>query len=246
MINDSELKSVMYYFHERMDSFDIESHFRIYYRDAMSDLLLVDKRATIDFIKNLTDEKLLVTVTTTLSGSMIYRFPCQEILKVCKEQIDKYPDSPLRAIYLYDYESAVSKLEDNKLCDKKQRTYLNMTFYNYTERNLKFLLSNGFNVNIEHIYPNGVRVGSVSNHPDISKRMESGMTWFPKTWKAVDLYAAVKYVHKQNKAIFNDLPENSEVSAIFRGVKVVIRKNTREVSRFWEFDVSDVFPDKNQ
>lgn len=51
------------------------------------------------------------------------------------------------------------------------------------EENIRELKNRGIDYKITKEYPNGVRVGNVSNHQDKRKRELNKQMWFPKNWK---------------------------------------------------------------
>lgn len=53
--------------------------------------------------------------------------------------------------------------------------------------NIGLLKENGFEVNIEKIYPNGVRVGNVLRDKSGSKSTGSRQYCFSVSWKTVDI-----------------------------------------------------------
>lgn len=240
----SKLNHSIEYFMERINTLPSNSDFSEYYTNAIHDLLMVDELATLTYIKNLKNIYALNYIMPCLRVQLIYRFPTKRLLKVCREQIDRCTDSYLRDRYIEEYEDAAEYLQWLRQDKIKTQNYLNMMVHNHTERNLRYLRSQGFEVNIECIYTNGVRLGSVPMHPD--EQCRKNMTWFPTSWKLRDLDKAVQFVYKQHKSIFADLADESEVSASFKGVKVVIRKSTRHTPRYWQYDIGSVFPDKQQ
>ncbi|MBC1980597.1 hypothetical protein HCA57_05510 [Listeria welshimeri] len=60
--------------------------------------------------------------------------------------------------------------------------------------NIDFLRKNGIEVNIEKIYPNGVRAGNVPSHKTPSKRTGTGQSWFPENWTTKDIESAGQQV----------------------------------------------------
>ncbi|MDE1480700.1 EndoU domain-containing protein, partial [Xenorhabdus bovienii] len=52
----------------------------------------------------------------------------------------------------------------------------------------------GIAYNIEHTYPNGVRVGNIPSHPSKGKRTGTGQSWFPEHWSDADIKHAGKTV----------------------------------------------------
>ena len=85
-------------------------------------------------------------------------------------------------------------------------------------------------------YPNGVRVGYVSDHGNKKKRDGIGQSWFPKEWKANDIKHAGEHVAslKANRNISN----GEKMYGNWKGVRVVVIKTNGKIAT--------VFPDSNQ
>ncbi|WP_088825963.1 EndoU domain-containing protein [Listeria goaensis] len=63
--------------------------------------------------------------------------------------------------------------------------------------NIDFLKENGFEVNIEKIYSNGVRTGNVPDHKVKAKRTGNNQSWFPENWINKDIESAGQHVASQ-------------------------------------------------
>ena len=94
----------------------------------------------------------------------------------------------------------------------------------------------GINYNIAKTYPNGVRVSSIPNHKERSKREGIGQSWFPKSWSDKDIRRAGEHVAglKGNRRVSDE----KTIYGVYKGVRVgVIRTNGK---------IATVFPDSDQ
>ncbi len=92
------------------------------------------------------------------------------------------------------------------------------------------LLNTGITPDIYKTYSNGVRIGSISNHKNRTKKTNSGkqncdigQSWFPKDWDDDKILLAGTYV--ANKGTGNDIIK----TAIYDNVEVVTFINDNEV-----------------
>lgn len=73
-------------------------------------------------------------------------------------------------------------------------------------------------------YPNGVRVGHVTNHDQKQKRTGIGQSWFPKEWTPRTIRKAGEYVARIHKD--KPQPDGVVFKGLYRGVRVcIIRTN---------------------
>ena len=98
------------------------------------------------------------------------------------------------------------------------------------EENIRELKKRGIDYEITKEYPNGVRVGNVSNHQDKRKREKNGQTWFPKNWNRNTIKkAGEKTIHEEKTK-----KEDGKITiGTYRKVKIgVIRTNGKVASIF--------------
>ncbi|MBC1398784.1 T7SS effector LXG polymorphic toxin [Listeria fleischmannii] len=86
------------------------------------------------------------------------------------------------------------------------------------QANIDFLKENGFEVNIEKIYPNGVRTGNVPNHKVKAKRTGNNQSWFPENWTNKDIESAGQLVASQPN--FASAKDGEAIFGEFKGVRV--------------------------
>uniref|UniRef100_UPI002AFEB5F9 EndoU domain-containing protein n=1 Tax=Paenibacillus campi TaxID=3106031 RepID=UPI002AFEB5F9 len=99
--------------------------------------------------------------------------------------------------------------------------------------NINFLEENGIEYNIEHTYPNGVRVGNVPGHKSKGKRSGIGQAWFPDTWTKEDINEAGEYL--ANTLEYENVPDGVTIFGEYNGVRVgVIKTNGK---------IGTIFPD---
>ncbi|STD21156.1 EndoU domain-containing protein [Enterococcus mundtii] len=91
------------------------------------------------------------------------------------------------------------------------------------QANIAFLEENGFEVNIEKIYPNGVRIGNVPDHKVKAKRTGGNQSWFPENWTNKDIENAGQYIANQKN--FVGAKEGEAIFGEFNGVRVGVIKN---------------------
>ena len=106
----------------------------------------------------------------------------------------------------------------------------------HSQKGMELLDKYGIKYNIVKTYPNGVRVGNVSNHKERSKKTGIGQSWFPKSWSDKDIRHAGEHVAglKGNRRV----ADGKKIYGFYKGVRVgVIRTNGK---------IATVFPDSNQ
>lgn len=101
------------------------------------------------------------------------------------------------------------------------------------QSNIDFLKENGFEVNIEKTYPNGVRTGNVPDHKVKAKRIGNNQSWFPENWTNKDIENAGKYVASQPD--FASAKDGEAIFHEFKGVRVGVIKTDGKAAT--------VFPD---
>ena len=110
-----------------------------------------------------------------------------------------------------------------------------MTGGGHGQANIDFLRENGFEVNINRTFSNGVRVGNVPEHKTKSKRTGNNQSWFPENWTANDIRRAGEHIASQPE--FANMPDGYIIWGTFRGVRVgVIKTNGKP---------GTIFPDAN-
>lgn len=90
------------------------------------------------------------------------------------------------------------------------------------QSNIDFLKENGFEVNIEKTYPNGVRTGNVPDHKVKAKRTGNNQSWFPENWTNKDIESAGQHVASQPN--FASAKEGEAIFGEFNGVRVGVIK----------------------
>lgn len=86
----------------------------------------------------------------------------------------------------------------------------------------------GIEYNIEHIYPNGVRIGNIPNHTSKGKRSGIGQSWFPEHWSDLDIENAGNAIwdSKSNEKI--TLPSGGTMtSGSYNGVFIRVIKDPK-------------------
>ncbi|MHC5218409.1 EndoU domain-containing protein [Enterococcus sp. LJL128] len=90
------------------------------------------------------------------------------------------------------------------------------------QSNIDFLKANGFEVNIEKTYPNGVRTGNVPDHKVKAKRTGNNQSWFPENWTNKDIESAGQHVASQPN--FASAKDGEVIFGEFNGVRVGVIK----------------------
>ncbi|MBC1821352.1 EndoU domain-containing protein [Listeria seeligeri] len=101
------------------------------------------------------------------------------------------------------------------------------------QSNIDFLKENGFEVNIEKTYPNGVRAGNVPHHKTPSKRTGTGQSWFPENWTSKDIESAGQHIASQPN--FANAKNGEVIFGDYNGVRVGIIKTDGKIGT--------IFPD---
>ncbi|WP_228468221.1 EndoU domain-containing protein [Listeria seeligeri] len=101
------------------------------------------------------------------------------------------------------------------------------------QANIDFLKGNGFEVNVEKTYSNGVRTGNVPYHKTPSKRTGTGQSWFPENWTKKDIENAGQHIANQSN--FADAKNGEVVFGEYNGVRVGVIKT--------DGNIGTIFPD---
>ncbi len=101
------------------------------------------------------------------------------------------------------------------------------------QSNIDFLKENGFEVNIEKTYPNGVRTGNVPHHKTPSKRTGTGQSWFPENWTSKDIETAGQHIASQPN--FASAKHGEVIFGDYNGVRVGVIKTDGKIGT--------IFPD---
>ncbi|WP_430598107.1 EndoU domain-containing protein [Enterococcus sp. AZ177] len=101
------------------------------------------------------------------------------------------------------------------------------------QSNIDFLKENGFEVNIEKTYPNGVRTGNVPHHKTPSKRTGTGQSWFPENWTSKDIETAGQQIASQPN--FASAKNGEVIFGDYNGVRVGVIKTDGKIGT--------IFPD---
>ncbi|OEH81125.1 hypothetical protein BCR26_17615 [Enterococcus rivorum] len=101
------------------------------------------------------------------------------------------------------------------------------------QTNIDFLKENGFEVNIEKTYPNGVRTGNVPHHKTPSKRTGTGQSWFPENWTGKDIETAGQQIASQPN--FSSAKNGEVIFGDYNGVRVGVIKTDGKIGT--------IFPD---
>nr|WP_222419615.1 EndoU domain-containing protein [Xenorhabdus innexi] len=75
------------------------------------------------------------------------------------------------------------------------------------------LESRGITYNVEHTYPNGVRVGNVPSHPSKLKKTGIGQSWFPEDWTDVDIKNAGKEILNSSNSVTTDMASGGTMTS---------------------------------
>lgn len=121
----------------------------------------------------------------------------------------------------------------------------NMDSGGHSQRNIKELEINGIKYNVEHTYPNGVRIGGVENHKETEKRLgNTGQSWFPKEWTDDDILIAGTYV-ANNPALCIEV---NDTKGTINGKNLFQEYNGVTVGVFVDEqnNIKTVFPDEKQ
>lgn len=90
------------------------------------------------------------------------------------------------------------------------------------QSNIDFLKENGFEVNVEKTYSNGVRTGNVPDHKIKAKRTGNNQSWFPENWTTKDIEKAGKHIASQSK--FIGIKDGEVMFGEYNGVRVGVIK----------------------
>ncbi|MGX7418018.1 EndoU domain-containing protein [Carnobacterium gallinarum] len=90
------------------------------------------------------------------------------------------------------------------------------------QSNIDFLKENGFEVNIEKTYPNGVRTGNIPDHKVKAKRTGNNQSWFPENWTNKDIESAGQHI--ANHPNFVGAKDGEAIFGEFNGVRVGVIK----------------------
>lgn len=94
----------------------------------------------------------------------------------------------------------------------------------------------GVKYHVVKTYPNGVRIGYVTDHKNPRKREGTNQSWFPKGWKSGDIKRAGEHVAKLKGN--RHVKDGVAVYGMWKGVRVgVIRTHGK---------IATIFPDSNQ
>lgn len=136
------------------------------------------------------------------------------------------------------------KVSDYALVHSDEGTFMNINTKSpfrmknggHGEANIKLLNKYGIGYKIIKVYPNGVRVGSVSGHKDKRKKLLNQQIWFPSNWSRKDILRAGEHVAslKVNKHV----KDGMNMYGTWKGVRVVVKKTNGKIST--------IFPDINQ
>ena len=121
---------------------------------------------------------------------------------------------------------------------QKEKSDLRLTSGGYGEGNIELLKKHGIEYKINKVYENGVRVGDIPTHKNITKQRNNNQTWFPKEWSSEKIKKAGEHVLKLKKNQNRNETEREVITGIYDGVNVgvIIFKGIP----------SAVFPDKDQ
>ena len=101
---------------------------------------------------------------------------------------------------------------------------------------IDFLEEHHIKYNINHVYPNGVRVGNVPRHKDRYKRTGNSQSWFPKDWSAKTIRDAGEHVASLKKN--QNVGDGKTIWGMYKDVRVgVIKTNGK---------IGTIFPDSKQ
>lgn len=101
------------------------------------------------------------------------------------------------------------------------------------QANIDFLKENGFEVNIDKTYSNGVRAGNVPHHKTPSKRIGTGQSWFPENWTNKEIKRAAQHIANQSN--FVGAQNGDVIFGDYNGVRVGVIKT--------DGNIGTIFPD---
>lgn len=101
---------------------------------------------------------------------------------------------------------------------------------------IDFLEEHHIEYNINHVYPNGVRIGNVPRHKKPIKRIGNNQSWFPKNWDSKTIQEAGEYVASLKKN--QNVSDGTTMWGMYKDVCVgVIKTNGK---------IGTIFPDSKQ
>lgn len=97
------------------------------------------------------------------------------------------------------------------------------------QENINYLEEIGKKYKIEHTYKNGLRIGAVDGHESNFKRLlenkiNTGQSWFPKSWNRTKIKLSGGYVIERNIEKFKKLEVGKAIFDNFDGVRVGVMK----------------------
>jgi hypothetical protein len=94
----------------------------------------------------------------------------------------------------------------------------------------------GIRYKVEKVYPNGVRVGYITNHTNKAKRKSMSQSWFPKEWTSKDIKHAGEHV--ANLKGNRHSGDGVIVFGMWKGVRVGVMRTHGQIGT--------IFPDSKQ
>ncbi len=99
------------------------------------------------------------------------------------------------------------------------------------QKGMDLLDKYGITYHIVKVYPNGVRVGNISNHKDRRKRVGLNQSWFPASWNEKKIKRAGEHVAQLYRN--RNTPDGKVMFGTFKGVRVgVIKRNGQIATAF--------------
>ncbi|HEK2152824.1 TPA: EndoU domain-containing protein, partial [Proteus mirabilis] len=90
------------------------------------------------------------------------------------------------------------------------------------------LEARGILYNIEHTYPNGVRVGNIPSHASKAKRSGTAQSWFPENWSDADIKDAGQAIWRSSNSVRVDMPSGGVmVSGTHNGVFIRVVRDPK-------------------
>ncbi|MBQ8882211.1 MAG: EndoU domain-containing protein [Clostridia bacterium] len=103
----------------------------------------------------------------------------------------------------------------------------------HSENNIRELTKREIDYNINHQYPNGVRVGNIPNHDKKIKRTGNNQSWFPKHWTDNTIKKAGEKALKEEEKHGNKTNNGITFKSKYKKVKLgIIRINGKVATIF--------------
>lgn len=188
-------------------------------------------------------------VNDTVSANMSYE---DWYKKYVKDKVDNGFDNNNKDLKILDKtleHANEGEFTNPKNPNKVKPNEIRLKSGGHGEENVTLLQKKGLEYNIVKEYPNGVRIGNVSNHKAKEKRTGTAQAWFPKNWTSKDIKKAAEYVanlkNKDKYFLKRNYDESGNLISIFKFSRF------KEVTVGICYDVkakkiTTIFPDETQ